>query len=86
MHNVLFFLSYYQEFKGHCPNIMEIDNGAVKMTGRRYYDTVTVTCEDGYQYTGSTVRVCQGDGSWSGRVGVCQGNFIYLCQFIICTQ
>ena len=64
-----------------CPIAAEPVNGVVNMTGRRYNNTVTVTCEDGYQYTGTSVRVCQKDGSWSGKGGFCKGNLIFSVSF-----
>ena len=42
------------------------------MTGRRYNDTVTVTCHEGSRYTGTSYRVCLRNGSWSGTDGFCE--------------
>ena len=54
----------------------------VNMTGRRFNDSVTVTCNDGYQYTGSTIRVCQGDGTWSGIDGICEGEIEFEMGYL----
>ena len=34
-------------------------------------ETCTVTCNNGYQLTGSGTRNCQNDGSWSGSDAMC---------------
>ena len=45
-------------------------------------DTCSFTCNTGYELTGSDIRTCQGDGSWSGSDGtddVCKrGKFISI--------
>ena len=39
--------------------------------------TATVRCEPGYSQTGSRVRTCQSDGTWSGNTA-CIGNQINI--------
>ena len=34
-------------------------------------ETCTVTCDDGYELTGSDSRTCQNDGSWNGSDAMC---------------
>ena len=34
-------------------------------------ETCTVTCNNGYQLTGSDSRTCQNDGRWSGSNATC---------------
>ena len=42
-----------------------------------YEDTCSFTCNTGYELTGSDIRTCQRDGSWSGSDDVCRrGKFI----------
>ena len=36
-----------------------------------YEDTCSFTCNTGYELTGSTERICQSDGSWSGSSVSC---------------
>ena len=36
-----------------------------------YEDTCSFTCNTGYELTGSTERICQSDGSWSGSPVSC---------------
>ena len=46
-----------------------------------YEDTCSVTCNTGYTLTGSDLRTCQSDGSWSGTDGSCKrGKIIITCQ------
>ncbi|XP_022245553.1 uncharacterized protein LOC111086560 isoform X3 [Limulus polyphemus] len=59
-----------------CPTLTLLQNGKVKMTdfprqrpgqgSRAIY-----SCVDGYMLHGNATRVCQEDGSWSGRSPVC---------------
>ena len=37
-----------------------------------YKDTCSITCNTGYELTGSDTRTCQSDGSWSGSDDVCK--------------
>ena len=40
-----------------------------------YEDTCSFTCNTGYELTGSNIRTCRSDGSWSGSDVVCsRGN------------
>ena len=34
-------------------------------------DTCSFTCNTGYELTGSDIRTCQSDGSWSGTDATC---------------
>lgn len=51
---------------------MEID-----CTGSDFEDTCTVMCDDGYEVTGSNIRTCRSDGSWSGSEAGCTLQGIY---------
>ena len=47
-------------------------NANRRATGFKYQDTVTYTCFSGYtNVSGSNVRTCQDDKSWSGTILVC---------------
>ena len=37
-----------------------------------YEDTCSLTCNTGYELTGSDNRTCQSDGSWSGSDSICK--------------
>ncbi|XP_065899271.1 sushi repeat-containing protein SRPX2-like [Dysidea avara] len=38
-------------------------------------DTCSLTCNTGYELTGSDTRTCQSDGSWSGSDDVCRRGY-----------
>ena len=45
-------------------------------------DTCSFTCNTGYELTGSDIRTCQSNGSWSGSDDVCRrGKTIILYIF-----
>ncbi|XP_078683129.1 uncharacterized protein LOC144917204 isoform X3 [Branchiostoma floridae x Branchiostoma belcheri] len=48
-----------------CPELPILNNGN-KTEGHLYGDTVTFSCNDGYELIGSENRTCQADQSWSG--------------------
>ena len=55
---------------------VETGTGAIvtDQTGDSYEDTVTIHCRHGYhRVTGSQLRTCNGDGTWSGTTLVCAG-------------
>ena len=37
-----------------------------------YEDTCNITCDTGYELTGSDTRSCQSDRNWSGSDAVCR--------------
>ena len=45
-------------------------------------DTCSFTCNTGYELTGSDIRTCQSDGSWSGIDAVCRRGNVW---FILCS-
>ena len=66
-----------------CPPITGPDNGitscslgdnAVPNPG----ETCTVTCNDGYELTGSSTRTCQNNGSWNGSNATCRGEWLIM--------
>ena len=36
-----------------------------------FEDTCAFTCNSGYEVSGSSMRTCQSDGSWSGMTTTC---------------
>ena len=48
----------------------------ISCTGNGLGDTCTVTCDDGFDLSGSETRTCQDDGSWSGTEAVCAQGII----------
>ena len=59
-----------------CSSLTNLDNGTISCTLKddkipSYEDTCSFTCNIGYELTGSTERICQSDGSWSGSPVSC---------------
>ena len=56
-----------------CRRPRYISNGKADVDSvNRFGSRVRYSCTAGYMLTGSAVRVCQGDGTWSGTDPVCQ--------------
>ena len=41
------------------------------MTGGVFGDTVTYTCDAGFDLSGDVMRTCESDGQWSGSAPTC---------------
>jgi len=52
-----------------CPPLMDPDNGKVDCSDG---GTCTFTCDTGFTLSGSAVRTCQEDGTWSGTQPTCE--------------
>ena len=49
-----------------CPELMEIEHGVMKVSGRFFGDRANYTCDTGYVLVGLDERVCRADGHWTG--------------------
>ena len=60
-----------------CPALSAPANGMVTVTGQLSGDTATYTCNSGFELldltTGSDMRTCQPDGTWTGSEQQCVG-------------
>ena len=46
-------------------------------------DICTVTCDNGYELTGSDTGICQNDGSWSGGDATCSiGEWLLVLSWL----
>ena len=55
-----------------CPTLATVAHSSKQQTGISYTDTVTYTCNSGYErISGSSQRTCQSDKTWSGSQPVC---------------
>ena len=67
-----------------CPSLTNPANGMINCSlGDDGFpslgDTCTVTCDDGYELTGSNTRTCQSNRSWSGSDATCsRGEWLIL--------
>ena len=64
-----------------CATLPSIHNGKMVCTGTEYGKHCTFSCDDGYDLQGNQKRVCQLDGTWSGKQTSCKG--IYYLKVII---
>ena len=46
-------------------------------------DTCSVSCNTGYDLTGSTTRTCQSNGQWSGSETICTRGLLKHVKFTI---
>ena len=59
-----------------CPSLTDLSDGTVTCSLGNdgvpsYEDTCSFTCNTGYELTGSNIKTCQSDGSWSGIQTIC---------------
>ncbi|XP_077971175.1 sushi, von Willebrand factor type A, EGF and pentraxin domain-containing protein 1-like isoform X2 [Styela clava] len=56
-----------------CGNLKSPKNGKVVCTVEDQYESVCkYQCDMGYDITGTTTRICQGDSTWTGTQPICQ--------------
>ncbi|XP_035675655.1 sushi, von Willebrand factor type A, EGF and pentraxin domain-containing protein 1-like [Branchiostoma floridae] len=55
-----------------CPSLLAPVYGFVRAPGNTYGDTVTISCETGYELIGDSIRTCEASGLWSGSAPLCQ--------------
>ena len=69
----------------NCGTLSNPANGQVSHTaGTTYGQTATYSCNTGYDLMGSSTRICQATGEWSGSTPTCQGNyFVNLAKILL---
>ena len=68
--NVNLYFSYIAPVS--CLNLETVAYSIKQQTGSSYKDTVTYTCNTGYELTsGDLQRTCQSNKQWSGNRPVC---------------
>ena len=60
----------YFSFLVSCPALTDLNNGMISCSlgddgVPSYEDTCSYTCNTGYELTGSDIRTCHSEGSWS---------------------
>ena len=56
-----------------CSTPKQLRNGTVNYDGTGYNMVVVYKCDEGYSLIGSSTRVCQSSGEWSGEEPFCEG-------------
>ena len=64
-----------------CGRLSAPENGLLAIDSTTFGSVVTYGCVEGYNITGDQMRMCTGNGSWSGQDPVCQSEFVFLCMF-----
>jgi len=59
-----------------CNSLTDPNNGVITCSLGEdgvpsYEDTCSITCNTGYELTGSDTRTCQSNGNWSGNETIC---------------
>jgi len=77
------FLSHFQAINCGKPTVPE--HGSVVGESTRYPNTITYSCEDGYEIEGPSLRSCQANGTWSGNEAEtrCKRKYQYRVIFIL---
>ena len=59
----------------NCQGENAVRNGdLIYSAGTTYTSVAEITCHEGYELIGSSVRVCQDNGEWAGDPPICRGN------------
>ena len=69
-----------------CPTLANPMDGAVSMTEGVTGDTVTYTCDAGFQLSGDTMRTCGSDGTWTGSAPMCDRKYSHVILVIHCAD
>ena len=65
-----------------CGNLSSPTNGQVSVEGNTLGSQANYSCSEGYVLNGNNIRMCQGDGQWSGSEPRCEGQ-VMLCVHAI---
>ena len=58
-------------FIANCGDLPHPTNGEVVLNGTNLTSVAVYTCRMGYELVGTEVRICQGNGLWSGGEPSC---------------
>ena len=61
-----------------CEILQPPQSGAVDVTGSTPGATARYSCNEGFLLDGQRERVCQADGTYSGRAPICRREFTYM--------
>ena len=56
-----------------CANLSSPVSGTVILDANTFGSQANYSCSEGYTLNGTTTRVCQADGQWSGSEPICEG-------------
>ena len=63
-----------------CGTLSSPANGQVNIPTTTLWSTATYSCISGYRLNGTSIRICEGSGSWSGTAPTCEGNYSFYYQ------
>ena len=70
-----------------CGDPGTLANGVRRLTTTTLNSVVTYQCNRGYELDGSSSRVCQATGVWSGLLPICRGVCVYVCVCVcVCSM
>lgn len=59
-----------------CNDIPPLHHGSAVCSGTKYQDKCMFSCDRGYELIGSSQKVCQANGQWTGSdIVKCEGKF-----------
>lgn len=68
-----------------CPELFDVPNGEVELSGRTPGSTATYTCNFGFVLQGDSQRVCMENETWSGQPPTCFRKLISHSNYSIPT-
>ena len=61
-----------------CSTPTQPNHGFVSYDGTGYNMVVVYKCDEGYSLIGSSTRICQSSGEWSGEEPFCEGKDVVV--------
>ena len=61
----------------NCGDPGTLNNGGRDLSGTTYRNTVVYFCDNGFTLEGNSLRRCQKNGQWSGRIPECRSMLHY---------
>lgn len=66
----------------NCGPLVIPKNGSLSGTSTVFPNSIQFQCDPGFILSGSSIRTCQANGTWSGLTTLCSGKMLHSGRFI----